>query len=86
MNSGYMGVESWSIVEFYRNLEEVLDLAPGKLSTGQELRRLEAWDSLAVLGFIAMAHERYSAVIPPKRIPACRTVDDLAALIREYAE
>jgi hypothetical protein len=38
---------------------------------------------MAVLGFIAMADEHYGAIIPPKRIPDCQTVDDLAGLIRD---
>ena len=69
--------------EFCRNLEEVLDLPSGTLKCGDVLAQLEAWDSLAVISFLAMADEKYSAVIPPKRIPECKTVDDLVALIRE---
>lgn len=78
-----MSVNSLNIAEFYRNLEKVLDLTPGTLRAGERLARLEVWDSMAVLGFLAMADETYRAVIPPKRIPECQTIDDLARLIRE---
>jgi acyl carrier protein len=81
-----MNVDSLDICEFYRNLEEVLDLTPGTLSAGELLAQLEAWDSVAVLGFLVMADETYSALIPPKRIPECKTVDDLAALIRQFSQ
>jgi acyl carrier protein len=80
-----MSVNSLNLAEFYRNLEEVLDLQPGAVKAGDTLARLDAWDSVAVLGFIAMADEEYHAIIPPNRIPGCRTVDDLAGLIREYS-
>jgi acyl carrier protein len=78
-----MSVNSLDVAEFYRNLEEVLDLTPGTLKAGEPLARLESWDSIGVLGFLAMADETYRAVIPPKRIPECKTVDDLAALVRQ---
>jgi acyl carrier protein len=72
--------------EFYRCVEEVLDVAPGTLEGGEKLAEIEGWDSMAVLGFLAMADQRYSAIIPPRRIPECRTVDDLADLIQQYAK
>jgi hypothetical protein len=81
-----MNVDSLNVADFYRNLEEVLDLTPGTLIAGELLAQLESWDSVAVLGFLAMADETYGAVIPPKRIPSCKTVDDLAALIRELGK
>lgn len=81
-----MDVNNLDTAEFYRNLEEVLDLTPGTLRAGERLAQLEAWDSLAVLGFLAMADETYGAVIPPKRIPECQTIDDLARLIREIGK
>ena len=81
MNS--LNTNNLDIGEFHRNLEQVLDADPGTLKGGEALAALDGWDSMAVLGFIAMADEYYGAIIPPKRIPECRTVDDLAELIRE---
>ena len=81
-----MNANGFHASDFYRNLEQVLDVDPGTLKGGEALAGLDAWDSMAVLGFIAMADEQYGAMIPPKLIPACRTVDDLADLIRELGK
>jgi acyl carrier protein len=70
--------------EFYRNLEESLDLEPGTLKGGEVLTKLGAWDSMSVVGFIAMADEKYRATIPPNRIPESPTVEDLAGLVQEF--
>ena len=81
-----MSVNALNTADFYRKLEEVLDVAPGTLKGGEALSSLDMWDSMAVLGFIAMADESYGAIIPPKRVPECRTVDNLAELVREYGK
>ncbi len=75
-----------NLAEFYSRLEEVMDLQPGAVKSADRLARLDAWDSMAVLGFIAMADEEYRAIIPPNRIPGCKTVDDLAGLIQEFSK
>jgi acyl carrier protein len=80
----FVNANTLNISGFYRNLEQVLDVAPGTLKGGEALAGLDTWDSMAVLGFLAMADEQYGAMIPPKRVPECRTVDDLTDLIREF--
>jgi acyl carrier protein len=69
--------------EFYRNLEELMEVDPGSLKGGDLLADLEAWDSVTVLSFIAMVDEKYDVNIPAKRIVECRSVDDLAAAVSE---
>jgi len=66
---------------FYRNLEEILDLEPGTLKGGEALADLESWDSVAAMGFIGMAYEKYGVTIPAIRLPECKTVDNLSTLI-----
>jgi acyl carrier protein len=73
-------------VAFYRKLEELLDMAPGILNGREPLSSLDAWDSLAVLGFISLADREYGLAIPPASIPTCRTVDDLAGLLSESSK
>jgi acyl carrier protein len=70
-------------VEFYRKLDELLELHTGTLTGREPLNSLEEWDSLAVVGFIAMVDRTYGVIISPTSIVACRTVDDLAGLLRE---
>ena len=71
--------------EFYLKLDEMLDLAPGTLTGGEELEGLDGWDSVAVITFIALADSEYDVVLPPKEIAACRTVKTLADLITRHA-
>jgi acyl carrier protein len=71
--------------EFYLKMDELLDLPVGTLKGGEALEDLEDWDSVAVISFIALADSEYGAVVPPKEIAACKTVDDLAALIDKHA-
>ena len=69
--------------EFYRNLDELLEVDPGTLKGDELLADLEAWDSVTVVSFIALADEKYDVNIPVKRIAECRSVDDLAAVVSE---
>ncbi len=69
--------------EFYRHLDELLDVDPGTIKGGELLADLEAWDSVTVVSFIAMADEKYGVNVPAQRIVACRSVDDLAAVTME---
>jgi acyl carrier protein len=70
--------------EFYLELDEVLELAPGTLQGGEALEGLEGWDSVAVITFIALADSQYGVVLPPTEIAACRTVSNLADLIARH--
>jgi len=55
-------------------------LDPGTLKGDEPLTRLSRWDSLAIMGFIAILDERFALIIPASKITACRTVADLVAL------
>lgn len=81
-----MNLNALNTTDFYRKLDEVLDLPPGTLKGGEALSGFDGWDSMAMLGFIALVDENYAVTIPAKRIPACRTVDDLAGLIVEFGK
>lgn len=65
--------------EFLLLLDEVLEAEPGTVKGTESLEEL-AWDSLMVLGFIALMDERYETAIPPKELSKCKTVADLKAL------
>jgi acyl carrier protein len=66
--------------EFIAAFNELLELPPGTLLGGEALKDLEAWDSLAVLSFIAMVDERCGVTVAPKQILTCTTVNDLHGL------
>jgi acyl carrier protein len=81
-----MGAKTMDTAGFYRKLDEILDIPTGTVKGGESLGGFDGWDSMAMLGFIALADENYGVAIPAKRIPACRTVDDLAGLIVEFSK
>jgi len=66
---------------FLTHLDELLGLPEGTLKGDEKLEELEGWNSLAVVGFIALADEDCDTRISPKRLAACATVNDLTGLV-----
>jgi acyl carrier protein len=69
---------------FHRDLETMLELDPGTIQ-GEENLADFYWDSMSVVIFIAMADEKYSAVIAPGKLAAAKTVADLFELVTPTA-
>jgi len=67
--------------EALRLLEETLEMKRGSLQGGEDLRDLEAWDSLATMAFIAEVDKRLGLPLPPGRVARCQTTDDLLDLL-----
>ncbi len=70
--------------EFLLLLDEMLGFDQGTLKGAEVLKETEAWDSLMVMNFIALADEKFGVALQPKKIGACKTFDDLAALLPEH--
>ena len=66
---------------FLRNFEELLELPSGSLEGSTLLEDLPGWDSLAIVGFMAMADEKYGVVLSPRQFQTCNSLQDLAALV-----
>lgn len=66
--------------QFFQLLDEMLELDPGSIRSGQRLADIPKWDSLAIMGFIALLDEHFGLSVPATKINECVTVDDLAAL------
>lgn len=69
--------------EFIRQIEQVLSLEPLALTGTESLRTIEQWDSLAVLGYMALVDQRFGITLDPERVARCKTVEDLFALATE---
>ncbi|WP_218080257.1 acyl carrier protein [Anthocerotibacter panamensis] len=67
--------------DFLLSLEEIVEVDPNTLTGSEDLEELEGWDSLGVVGFIAMIDENFEITLPARKISNCRTVDDLVALL-----
>jgi len=66
---------------FLNDIDELLELAPGKLK-GSEALQSAGWDSLAIIGFMALCDERFGLQISPMEIRDCETGDQLFALVQ----
>lgn len=66
--------------EFYTAYEEVLEVTAGTIRGSDKLADLAAWDSLAVISFIAMADSTIGMPVTASALRECQTVDDLAAM------
>ncbi len=63
--------------DFLRELDEMLELAPGTLSGDEALADVEGWDSLAVISFIALVDEKLNLVVEGEKLARAKTVADL---------
>jgi acyl carrier protein len=69
--------------EFIAELEVLMEMDPGTLCVTMPLQELAQWDSMAAIGFIAVADAKLGAAVKPQKLFECRTVEDLLALVGE---
>jgi acyl carrier protein len=61
----------------------LLEQDPGTLKGDEPLAGLPRWDSLAVIGFIALMDEHFGLSVPAAKINACTSVADLVAIVAD---
>jgi acyl carrier protein len=64
-------------------MEELLEEDPGSLDLTTPLASLPSWDSLAFVGFLAMADSKYGARVAPTALRGCKSVADLLKLVEK---
>jgi acyl carrier protein len=69
--------------KFYNALEDLLELDPGTVKGDESLVDLAGWDSMAMVGFIAMVDETYGIIVSANRLIQCKTAADLAKLVED---
>ena len=67
--------------EFIENLEELLEKTQGSLQSTTLLSEITSWDSMAAVGFLALADAKYGIAVSPGALQKCKTIGDLAALV-----
>ena len=67
--------------EFLTLLETVLSAKSGTLKGNEVLQNIDAWDSLATLGFLAQIDEKLNISLSVDRVASAKTVADLALLV-----
>lgn len=68
--------------EFYRLLDELLENEPGTIRGDEILTNIPKWDSLAIIGFIALLDQHFGMSVPAAEINNCRTINDIVSLVR----
>jgi acyl carrier protein len=70
--------------DFLLNINELLELESGTtVDLDSQLAGIESWDSLTVVGFIALIDEKFELVVPASKIANCNTVGDLMVLVSD---
>ena len=63
--------------EFYKELDSMLQLAPGTITGHESLKDFPGWDSLALLLFIDMVELKLALIVEAANLVKCETVSDL---------
>jgi acyl carrier protein len=80
LKSGHKKERRMLRTQFYKEIEDILETAPGSIIGSEPLAELAGWDSLAVLSFLALADEKFGTALSATQLADCRTVADLAKL------
>lgn len=67
--------------QFLNAFNELLELEPGTIKGDEVLVSINSWDSLAVLGLIALVDQKFGLVLSPTDINNAKTVNDLMGLL-----
>ncbi len=62
-------------------LEDMLEMEPGTLTPETLLEELDAWDSIALISFMALMDDEFGKEVSGAQIKAQKTVDGLLALM-----
>lgn len=65
--------------EFLEQLDELVELPAGTLKGDEKLEDLEGWNSMSMVGFIALADSN-GAKVAARQIASCETVSELMAM------
>ena len=68
--------------EILSELETLLDADANTLHPQDALNSLSKWDSLAIISFMAIADEKFGALVSPRALEKATHVSDLISLIQ----
>jgi len=72
--------------KFISEIENLLEVDAGSLAGESLLQNIQRWDSLAVVGFIAMVDENFGFTPSPKKIAESATIEDLMKIAGLHLE
>lgn len=69
------------VAQFLAEVDELLELPAGTTRKEQKLADCQQWDSMAVLGLLAIADEKHGVSIKPMALAECKTFGDVFELL-----
>jgi acyl carrier protein len=72
--------------EFLAVLDDLLEMERGTLTGAEKLGDIAEWDSMAVIGFIAVVDKHFGVTVDAGAIAKAKVVSDLVALVGEHIE
>ncbi len=67
---------------FLEKVDELLELPAGTLKGPEKLEDLENWNSMAIVGFVALVDETFNYTVSPRQFGNCETINDVLALVK----
>lgn len=67
--------------EFIAKMEELLERPSGSITGDEKLEDMDGWDSMTLIGFMAMADEHCGRKPTPPEVGRCETVNELYRLV-----
>ncbi len=69
-----------TVAEFIAEMEKIVELDPGSIGIDQPLKDVPGWDSVAMIGVIALVDEKMGRELSAPSLVSCKTVNDLVKL------
>ena len=73
-------------MEVVEMLSQAMELPEGTLKGNEMLAEIEAWDSLALLNFLALVDTNCGITLSPDALLKCESIGDIDALIKNSAK
>jgi|688.fasta_scaffold09041_5 acyl carrier protein len=70
-------------LQFLSKLELLFEADLGSIREADHLSRFDRWDSLTMMGFIAMVDEELGVTVPANKLVAATSVNDLVSLVQD---
>ena len=68
-------------VKFVQEIETLLELPESSLKLSTKLADIDEWDSLAILGLIALVNSNYGRLLPVELLNNCETILDICDIL-----
>jgi acyl carrier protein len=72
--------------EFLALIDDILEEPAGTVRPDQVLKDLPAWDSLAMVSFIAVVNGQFGLTLQAEKLTKAESVEDLLALVGKHIE